>query len=527
MVAPNSTIDARRRAASEEVVHKVEPGHLSPASCTVNGLDNQWVPRAMLNHMLDYRIARSDVLPQIAGLARQEYLRALLNSRHVILNRAYLYSADAVNGDYIDESKRDFFGQLLAQKAIVPFFFNETDALTPPKLQVNVAAHEAWKSVARSYDIYCARLSWTDDQLNSDLCKQALSRKFHDFAVTLHTADVDRLALRLGIAGDQLPAFRARLKDLRNVSNAFHDANDRHVTREHLYQQFVCGDGAESVVKGEYDRAKPFAAVIKELLDLRYNLNLPDAMRCCSLTAQDSLPRAVLPVDAQAARQLAPVNAGNLAEQLIALREFEFLSDQLWEIDLRRLEIEDIVHIRWRAEWEQYMRAIERLMANPLQFGDPAVGIQNVIKQYRSLARPIRERMKHRAGRNLLEGAETASDFAPLVVGLAIPVLGTVLEVTVLGAKVVAKVFPKRMEKLVNRMEKLSGSFVIGSRALLTESEPEMSQQWLEGKLNAAKDDIHALIGELQRNGVEVQTAESRSRDLSNESSNNSLPEEE
>lgn len=504
---------------------KLEPGHLSRATCSVEGLDDQWVPRTLLQELLAWERPREKRLRQINGLARQEYLRALLNSRHVLINRAYIYNSPAVNQDFLDEGKRDSFGQLLTEPAIVPVLFRESDPGEKPTFGFRQEAHEAWRSVLRNYDAACARLSWSDDSQNEQLSHRLLSLPFHNFAATLANGEVERLADRLGLVRDAAPAFRKRLKDLRDETNRFHDENDRHVTRRHLYEKFVCADGEGAVEAGRYDKNKPFSGPIKELLDLRYNVNLPDAMRTCSLTAQDSLPRSALPLE-QISSSLPIIDPTKLAEQLIALREFEILTSQLWRLDLNRLELRDVLAIRSMAQWRAYVEAVEYLLDHPLEFADEQRGIRQVIGRYQDVSPLIRDRLKRRAGQTVLESAHSGAEYATLAVSLAMHGVGTLLHIALQGGKLLATVFPHRVGPLINRSEKLVGSFVLASKATDTDSEPEMSQQWLEGRVTAAKDAIEEMIAELEKNGATIRKAGREHRTTADETSNNSLPEE-
>ena len=68
---------------------------------------------------------------------------------------------------------------------------------------------------------------------------------------------------------------------------------------------------------------KPFAAEIKEIVDLKYNVNLPDAMGRYSLTPKGSPPRSALG-DLEESIQANVITPENVTEILYALRNLAF-----------------------------------------------------------------------------------------------------------------------------------------------------------------------------------------------------------
>ena len=55
-----------------------------------------------------------------------------------------------------------------------------------------------------------------------------------------------------------------------------------------MYKAFVVEDGTDPSDR-RYDPAKPFASAIKQLVDLRYNANLADALGSYLLSPEDSI----------------------------------------------------------------------------------------------------------------------------------------------------------------------------------------------------------------------------------------------
>lgn len=63
---------------------------LDPVAVVAQCLDNQWVPRDLLKPMMEHgwSLNDPDVARQRLNDSRHEYLRSILNSQQVIINRA-------------------------------------------------------------------------------------------------------------------------------------------------------------------------------------------------------------------------------------------------------------------------------------------------------------------------------------------------------------------------------------------------------------------------------------------------------
>jgi TIR domain len=72
----------------------IEYSDLDQLTMLAQSLDNQWVPRGLLLQMLEKGLALTDraVEMQRNQAVRSEYIRALINARQIVINRAYLFT---------------------------------------------------------------------------------------------------------------------------------------------------------------------------------------------------------------------------------------------------------------------------------------------------------------------------------------------------------------------------------------------------------------------------------------------------
>ena len=119
-----------------------------------------------------------------------------------------------------------------------------------------------------------------------------------------------------------------------------------------------------------YNRRKPFAAELKQLFDLRYNANLPDALGSYLLTPADSLPR--ISLQELTAPQRLPLITGEEIVQHLKRLAFDLVQQGLNLPSLHLLSLQDVAEIRRMDEWQHYMQQLRTLLAHPQTFADGA-----------------------------------------------------------------------------------------------------------------------------------------------------------
>src|SRR5713101_307675 len=83
----------------------LERSDLAQVPVVVQALDNQWLPRKLTPAAFKRGIVDTHIDKKLRQAVRSEYLRSLINSEQLVLNRAYLYNNPAVSQDYAQGSR--------------------------------------------------------------------------------------------------------------------------------------------------------------------------------------------------------------------------------------------------------------------------------------------------------------------------------------------------------------------------------------------------------------------------------------
>ncbi len=237
------------------------------------------------------------------------------------------------------------------------------------------------QEVVKSAQAKCLRLSWDEDE-NKKMIRAQLSQRFHAAAQAAVTGDPAVLAHDLGLPSESSGALRARLGDLADLSTDV-AVQGRLATRDELYRMFVVADDT-APTDGKYDGSKPFAAEIKQLLDLSYNVNLPDATGGYALTPIDSLPRTALQ-EWHALEKKPEVTADDLLQQL-RRTAFDLVQSGLYVKSFAALRLSDVSEIRLTDDWSRYVMSLDGLLRDPLSFSDPDAGVARIYHDYAEFA---------------------------------------------------------------------------------------------------------------------------------------------
>jgi hypothetical protein len=413
---------------------KITLEELHPMAVVAQSLDNQWVPPALLRRMLDDGLALDDVRAALRDEVRAEYIRALVNSPQVVINRAFFYNNPLVFEDFApdttDATDRAAFLSLLDSGAIVQLLLTERTPADQPAFLENQTAPNytlletgwrAWTAAAAEARVHSLRFSWTDDGANAEQVRQRLARSFTDQGLRLVNLDAARLALDLGVDRDTALRIKRHLAEI-TAHCAEYAARDEFVTRELLYRQFVTAAGTDPAV-GRYDPARPFCAEVKQLIDLAYSVNSATNLNALALTPSHALHRSALQEWEAVRRGSEPVSAARLA-QLLRGTAFDFLQETLFLDTFAKLSMRDVWDIRHSPQWAEYVRRMSRLLADPLgMFADPDAGAPAVVRAYLDL---LGETTRVATARRRAHRPESRPrDFAAVV---GIEVAGAVLE---------------------------------------------------------------------------------------------------
>lgn len=335
------------------------PADLHPVSIVAQCLDNQWAPKELLVKQVEGGLSLADVAAEREPAVRRGFIRSLLSAQQVIVNRAFLFNNHVLASAYSNPQERPAFERLLSDSTIVPYLFSESSPVDEVRFPT-LPESANWKAVAASSDLTCLRLDWDEDR-NRRMIRDHLSQKFHLFAQTVNKIDP-----RVFCADLQLEADEARISGLKEV---FFDmarlaldisSSGRDVTRDDLNRVFVTPDGADTS-EGRIDRAKPFALELKQLVDLKYNVNLPDALDRFALTPLDSPPRSLLQEVGLMMQGATKIDAKELVRIVSNIR-FENVLRSAEAVSLDQVPLPAVIQVRSGEAFSRYIEIAAQTM---------------------------------------------------------------------------------------------------------------------------------------------------------------------
>ena len=500
--------DVRRDGNVEFVA--LESADLDRIAVVLQCLDNQWVPRGLLRRMLERGLSLADVTDERLRYVRSEYLRALVNARQLVVNRAFLYNSAAVSQDIVSGgASYEAFRRLIGAGVVTPYLLDETSPVDRPKFQVDEKGFAAWTKLCQEVRPRCVRFSW-DDAENAD-SRQALSQRFRTFALAVPGLEVPTLCHDLEVPPEHASELRRRLASVSALCSS-ELGEGREITREALYREFVVADGTPTPL-GRYDSRKRFSGEIKQLLDLRYNANLPDALDRYPLIPIDSLQRTALQ-EWTAPGRGQPLTASELAH-LIKATTFDLMQGGLYIESLGQLGLPDVEAVRGTEAWAAYMSSMDELIAHPLDFPDPDRGLAAVYRTYIDLARVITDLASQRRVQARTERWIPVAEIVVEVAGAALSVIPSMLgqdpAIAVQVTGEIAKGIAGRAASVVVRLV-VRGLTERGSHAQLA-----TSIDLIKGRMESAKEQWPELLAAFQKSPDYEETSRRlRSQDLGN-----------
>ena len=405
------TRDTFNTASTDGItISRLEPQDLMTVPVILQAFDNQWLPRSLLRQVIRRGSINQVTQRSLRTMVRTEYLRALVNLRQVIINRAYLYNNQIIFHDYTRRGRnRDAFKALLNEGAIIAYLFTETSPVERPPFSVDEQGFAAWQQLCQEVQMHCLRLSW-NNEVNESQAFMRLGRPFYNFAQNMASGDTGQYARDLALTPPMQTLFRNRLIEVAQVGLSFIE-QERAGGRNDYYREFVtAGDNPALRL---YDSTKLFAAEIKQCIDLAYNSYLADALGGYLLTPPDSLLRTALQEWVQIAHL--PEITGDTLILMLQEASFPPAQEGNYLRSFVSLTLETVRVIRQLDEWSIYIESLENLVNNPMQF---ATG--SIYQHYLALAQRMTNMVIQLGGRR---GGDTTTAWLP-VVELVIDVAG-------------------------------------------------------------------------------------------------------
>lgn len=352
--------------------YKLTPGDTSPMMVFPAAMDDQWHPDYM------YRkkgfAGKYKLSPEIAAIRypyqRDEVMLSLLHYPQVLLNRAFLLNAPFIYDCYWKDSSRysegenEAFTNLINKGVICTYLMTEKHPAEIPRFEVDECVAAAWNEFCQKENVHCLRFDW-DEQTNLTECRRRLFAPFYEFCVTLcdEPYRIESLMNALEIPEEKKQQFKKRLIQVRNrvMKEGQKEDGSFNFSRSQFYQAFVIKKDTK-VAEGIFDKRKPFALELKQMIDLKYNCNLADGCQCILKEPKHSLLRAAL----------AENQTGNsIYRQELKVDDLSYaISEFSPELDGNRVRLpmteyltfELVNDIRTNSSyWKEYMEHVERM----------------------------------------------------------------------------------------------------------------------------------------------------------------------
>jgi hypothetical protein len=418
---------------------------LAPIAVLAQCLDNQWVSQDQLAAMLanGWSLEDDQVAARRLVDARAEYLRSLLNAEQVVVNRGFFFNNPVVYQDFMRaDERREAFVKLVNTRVLVPFLFDESSPGEPPRFARDAIGWPAWRHLLQETHLHCLRLSW-DDAENVRAIRQLLSQRFRRFLGGLGVLDEEGLRTDLNLDESASAGLMKRLREV-----AVWAMTEDDVTRDTFYRRFVVADGSPPSL-GRYDRGKPFAGELKQLADLRYNTNLPDAIDRYPLTPADSLHRTALQEERLSVAPREPTDPADLVAVLLRRRAFDLVQRPL-HVPLTGLDLTHVWAARQTDDWHAYTGNLRGLLERPDEFD---VRAQRVYDNYVALAGRLSEVVGDRR-------RDLTPEWVP-VIRVVVEVVGATVSI-VFTADPFVEVAGRVAEEVLTRASTAVVRFVIG-----------------------------------------------------------------
>jgi hypothetical protein len=234
-------------------------------------------------------------------------------------------------------------------------------------------------------------LSWESDQENEAQTRRQLAAPSAQFIENISYLEPPLLTADFNLSVEEGADLANRLREVAAWAHRRSEAGER-LNREDVYNAFVVQDNTDPSDR-RYDSAKPFASTIKQLVDLRYNANLADALGSYLLSPEDSLRRRALQ-EWKDDRRSGRISDAHQLVQVVANLHFDQITEVLGALaTFEQLTLGAIIELRSTPAWHRYHAVLRRFLANQSleAFGNAEYGAEAVALAYRQVIKEAGE----------------------------------------------------------------------------------------------------------------------------------------
>lgn len=362
----------------------IHPDKLAADAVVPQCLDNQYVSDDVFAHLLKHRTNFDN--PEVRKKRKQEihteFIRSLVYSSQVIVNRASMTNNDYLYEHYLPENTESFdaFCKLVRDGAVVPFLFDESSLADKPKYSERPNGKRAVQALLdETGGITCVRLA-EDDETNHRAVREMAGRFWDGLTRLQRLDDGQRNAMACELFGQDSLASLQRQGGWNVFSDALDDLaayafKKRALTRTDVYRDYLLSEGGtdDAIALGHFrdpDKEHPFVLERKKLVDLIYNTNLPDRLKRHTFTPIGLPSRNALQDDpaAGAGTEKLEQFLDNPETRDFISRTFMANIQKAMTLPLLRdLTVADVVELRRLEEWEAFRDSQRKMLENPLE----------------------------------------------------------------------------------------------------------------------------------------------------------------
>lgn len=375
------------------MAHLIGPEGLEADAVVPQCLDNQYVSDSIFADMVNRRV---DFRDQVVADARErdfrtEFIRSLIYSSQVVIQRAFFKNSDFLRQNYRPERGRDLvsFAQLIRDRAIVPFLLTENALGDDRNFSITDEGNRATRILLEEVgdDFTCVRLSANDAE-NARAADAMISAFGYGVSRVNNFSDEQMNAMAAELFADPTVlqadgAWDALWNTFDDFSTYTHEKmrelrRSGKIGRQDIYQDlFMAGDSPEerrrNVALGRFKAPgadAPYLLELKKFVDLVYNSNLPDHLKRYTFTPSGLPSRMALQDAPGIGFRHDDITASLTEPEVIEAIARRFQSDAQKAMTLpllSSLTVSDVVAIRALPEWYAFKEAQTRILKEPLR----------------------------------------------------------------------------------------------------------------------------------------------------------------
>jgi hypothetical protein len=417
----------------------IGPDSLEADAVVPQCLDNQYVSDPVFSKMIEDRLDyRNKDIAHLRELDfRTEFIRSLVYSSQVVIQRAFLKNSEFLFKNYLPEDGSNLaaFASLMREKAIVPFLFRESSLRDKLDFDLSKEGDRATEALLDEVgaEVTCVRLA-VDDGANERIASSMATEFGARLTRLEHLSGEQRNAMASELFTDPQrlqaegawQAFDAAIDGLVDYSLAkarkLRKESNKALTRQDVYRDnfVVEGKDDESVVLGRFKRPgreDPFLLELKKYVDLVYNVNLPDHLNRYTFTAANMPSRMAMqdaPGEGYRHEKVSDIVSNSDALEA-ARRAFMAHSQRAMSLPLlSELTVADVLEIRGLPEWQSFKESQALILKYPLHCLDRLEDFQ---RDFDNFQRELSEWYNHKYQRARTE--EKYCSYVSLALSLA------------------------------------------------------------------------------------------------------------